>query len=73
MWTLAFGHHEDRTPTHGLQVWRHVEEAVCRASELNKSTKTPAVRKRPDSELFCRIVPLDWRQWLSLKSLFNSK
>jgi hypothetical protein len=48
MWTLAFGHHEDRTPTHGLQVWRHVEEAVCRASELNKSTKTPAVRKRPD-------------------------
>jgi hypothetical protein len=22
MWTLAFGHHEDRTPTHGYEVTR---------------------------------------------------
>jgi hypothetical protein len=21
MWTLAFGHHEDRTPTHGYELW----------------------------------------------------
>jgi hypothetical protein len=25
MWTLAFGHHEDRTPTHGY-------EAICEAA-----------------------------------------
>jgi hypothetical protein len=24
MWTLAFGHHEDRTPTHGYAVTREV-------------------------------------------------
>jgi hypothetical protein len=23
LWTLAFGHHEDRTPTHGYAATRH--------------------------------------------------
>jgi hypothetical protein len=27
MWTLAFGHHEDRTPTHGYAATR--EEAMA--------------------------------------------
>jgi hypothetical protein len=27
MWTLAFGHHEDRTPTHGYEPTR--EEAMA--------------------------------------------
>jgi hypothetical protein len=28
MWTLAFGHHEDRTPTHGYEATREVEMAA---------------------------------------------
>jgi hypothetical protein len=29
MWTLAFGHHEDRTPTHGYAVTREAAMAAC--------------------------------------------
>jgi hypothetical protein len=28
MWTLAFGHHEDRTPTHGYESTREVAMAA---------------------------------------------
>ena len=28
MWTLAFGHHEDRTPTHGYEVTREAAMAA---------------------------------------------
>jgi hypothetical protein len=28
MWTLAFGHHEDRTPTHGYTATREAAMAV---------------------------------------------
>jgi len=28
MWTLAFGHHEDRTPTHGLEPMREAAMAA---------------------------------------------
>ena len=27
MWTLAFGHHEDRTPTHGYEPTREAANA----------------------------------------------
>jgi hypothetical protein len=30
MWTLAFGHHEDRTPTHGYATTRKVAMAAFR-------------------------------------------
>jgi hypothetical protein len=29
MWTLAFGHHEDRTPTHGYAATREAAEAAA--------------------------------------------
>jgi hypothetical protein len=28
MWTLAFGHHEDRTPTHGYEATREAAMAA---------------------------------------------
>ena len=28
MWTLAFGHHEDRTPTHGYEPTREIAMAA---------------------------------------------
>jgi hypothetical protein len=30
MWTLAFGHHEDRTPTHGYAATREEAMKACR-------------------------------------------
>jgi hypothetical protein len=30
MWTLAFGHHEDRTPTHGYEATREAAMAAFR-------------------------------------------
>jgi hypothetical protein len=30
MWTLAFGHHEDRTPTHGYEATREAAMAASR-------------------------------------------
>jgi hypothetical protein len=30
MWTLAFGHHQDRTPTHGYEATRDAAMAACR-------------------------------------------
>jgi hypothetical protein len=33
MWTLAFGHHEDRTPTHGYAASRE-SAMVCVRQEL---------------------------------------
>ena len=36
MWTLAFGHHEDRTPTHGYAATREAAmEAFARAGGGN--------------------------------------
>jgi hypothetical protein len=32
MWTLAFGHHEDRTPTHGYAETRDAAMAAFRKS-----------------------------------------
>jgi hypothetical protein len=32
LWTLAFGHHEDRTPTHGYEPTRDTAMAACAKS-----------------------------------------
>jgi len=29
IWTLAFGHHEDRTPTHGYAATRGIREELA--------------------------------------------
>jgi hypothetical protein len=42
MWTLAFGHHEDRTPTHGYAATREAAMAAFAKSWLQGS-----VRKAP--------------------------
>jgi hypothetical protein len=36
MWTLAFGHHEDRTPTHGYAATR--EAMAARSHQFNLNT-----------------------------------
>jgi hypothetical protein len=45
MWTLAFGHHEDRTPTHGYEATREAAMAAFAKSwrrEEWRVTKNPA-------------------------------
>jgi hypothetical protein len=32
MWTLAFGHHEDRTPTHGYAKTREAKAYICEST-----------------------------------------
>jgi hypothetical protein len=59
MWTLAFGHHEDRTPTHGYaetreaamaafaKSWRRddlFEKAWCRLYRLRLGRDAPCLR-----------------------------
>ena len=57
MWTLAFGHHEDRTPTHGYAESREAAPDRVRAEAIGvkqfalgdgKAVNAPAVpRRRP--------------------------
>jgi hypothetical protein len=35
MWTLAFGHHKDRTPTHGYEATREGAMALTEAALRN--------------------------------------
>jgi hypothetical protein len=42
MWTLAFGHHEDRTPTHGYEPTR--EAAMAAFAKSWRRGKTDASR-----------------------------
>ena len=37
MWTLAFGYHEDRTPTHGYEVTREAAMAAFAKSWRRES------------------------------------
>jgi hypothetical protein len=45
MWTLIFGHHEDRTPTHGYEPTREAGDepdfAKCPQSEATRKTFAP--------------------------------
>ena len=38
MWTLAFGHHEDRTPTHGYEPTREAAIQMAGATGLEPAT-----------------------------------
>jgi hypothetical protein len=56
MWTLAFGHHEDRTPTHGYEPTREAAMAAF-AKELAAGVKGVDMPSwRLDSERF-RSIP----------------
>ena len=44
MWTLAFGHHEDRTPTHGYEATR---EAAMRSPTVAEGVKSCPFSKAP--------------------------
>ncbi len=41
MWTLAFGHHADRTPAHGYAATREADGGVCKELEAR-------MKKAPD-------------------------
>jgi hypothetical protein len=41
MWTLAFGHHEDRTPTHGSEATREAAMAAFAKSCDGNSPACP--------------------------------
>jgi len=44
MWTLAFGHHEDRTPTHGYEATREAAMAA-----FAKSWRRDNEKKAPET------------------------
>jgi hypothetical protein len=44
MWTLAFGHHEDRTPTHGYEPTR--EAAMAALAKSWRGNDLPTRRQR---------------------------
>jgi hypothetical protein len=46
MWTLAFGHHEDRTPTHGYEPTR---EAAMAVEAVRRTGPLPCPRRGPRS------------------------
>jgi hypothetical protein len=39
MWTLAFGHHEDRTPTHGYEATREAAMPLARMCEDGRAVR----------------------------------
>jgi hypothetical protein len=43
MWTLAFGHHEDRTPTHGYEPTRKAAMAAFAKSWRRELKKAPGL------------------------------
>jgi hypothetical protein len=45
MWTLAFGHHEDRMPTHGYVATR--EAAMAVEAGARRTGPLPRPRKKP--------------------------
>ena len=52
MWTLAFGHHEDRTPTHGYEPTREAAMAAFAKSWAKRVAKFKAERL-PDGSACC--------------------
>jgi hypothetical protein len=46
MWTLAFGHHEDRSPTHGYEPTREAAMA-CQGTPSPIAARAPPTATRP--------------------------
>ena len=46
MWTLAFGHHEDRTPTHG-----YADDARGRDGGVREELAAGVVQLKPTTEV----------------------
>jgi hypothetical protein len=59
MWTLAFGYHEDRTPTHGHPAtrWRSQKWKMLTSSVASKIGGTPARLVRSILRLVSHIPP----------------
>jgi hypothetical protein len=56
MWTLAFGHHEDRTPTHGREPTREAAMALAAKINLTHTARHHAERpSRPRGALRSRM------------------
>jgi hypothetical protein len=51
MWTLAFGHHEDRTPTHGYEATREAAMAAFAKSWAASAAGTRVIRDSRLGEL----------------------
>ena len=49
MWTLAFGHHEDRTPTHGYAATRDSAMAAFAKSWRRESSFSPCCLNLPST------------------------
>ena len=54
MWTPAFGHHHDRTPTHGYEATRDAAMAACR-EELAEGMRWIGRTACARSVLFCSV------------------
>src|SRR5262249_16088662 len=48
MWTLASGHHEDRTPTHGYEPTREAAQAIASTPGSALAATTSALRYNED-------------------------
>jgi hypothetical protein len=55
MWTLAFGHHEDRTPTHGYADTRGRDDRLC--EELAAGVNNDDARHRSLGGVFSLTRP----------------
>jgi hypothetical protein len=62
MWTLAFGHHEDRTPTHGYAESRSRNGGVCQ--EL-------AARVNSNYLRFCGEADTPWHRFRRSRLVFR--
>jgi hypothetical protein len=47
MWTLAYGYHEDRTPTHGYEATREAAMAAFGKSWRGRCYERPTVSAKP--------------------------
>ena len=75
LWTLAYGHHEDRTPTHGYAATREAVMASChrrrREAELKKALGVPGLpRQLFANALMAGLARRSWfRRGLSQQSV----
>jgi hypothetical protein len=53
MWTLAFGHHEDRTPTHGYAAAREAAMAAFARGCTHQARSYVRVSEAIRTEIIC--------------------
>ena len=65
MWTLAFGHHEDRTPTHGYATTREEAMAAFAKSWRRELTEERRIYRPPTEAAYGRGRLRIKSRWLS--------